>query len=733
MKIKHLRKIGNIIGIILTLNSCKSYTSATPKSIFQTKSKELLNIKSPTDTIVYENVSNSGTDVIVDFSQVAKDPIIKSKIGFARNVAEDAVADSIDSFLSPLGPGMFCSGIEFDHWFKFDGEGATNPALNETLQDPNDPNSRPIFTSNSPTVWLKNFQEKLKSYKIQVLHEIIGAPAQYQTTLMSKPAIHRAPTNINAAANFMSQWFSKEKHGADDALWSIWIEPGHTLQGVNKKFNVDGVKAFKDETDAEFSVRESAQRSLGVIDLANIYENYVMAAQTTKSDNYKFGLGAFLSADFEATKLTTEGEVFFAQSMKALKTKADNQKSTGKNLQLDFLSFHSFNGSLLSDLNHAKSSIGDKFPTVPFILTQYAPAILKATEGLPADLQPSVMQVVTSWLSDLDFFYTQSTIKNVCFSYWIGGNYGFLHINKNTGILESQHPYEAMKLISQIPATRRQIQNVLEVNPDNPKLGLHGWAASDDKRAQLFMWNDSATEISQNPKLFNIPKSILSSEYIKYTATLSINNPTPIISTYVGGPITIPAYSIVTLVYQIKNKTSQEERRLSLSGSKVLFSPFNYVRNQKACEPNDLLPGINLCYEDEGKDAQYDYARDILHLTMGKNTSSLSAQVNITNSPDSLFLNFYAYGINDESKSSGDIGLQLKLNDCLNGNIIKYSAKDLQYNDYIGNGASLKIDLKSLASKCNWDTSSKSITMDFYMNSINPHAQAKILFSDKIN
>jgi hypothetical protein len=187
------------------------------------------------------------------------------------------------------------------------------------------------------------------------------------------------------------------------------------------------------------------------------------------------------------------------------------------------------------------------------------------------------------------------------------------------------------------------------------------------------------------------------------------------------------------LVYQIKNKTSQEERRLSLSGSKVLFSPFNYVRNQKACEPNDLLPGINLCYEDEGKDAQYDYARDILHLTMGKNTSSLSAQVNITNSPDSLFLNFYAYGINDESKSSGDIGLQLKLNDCLNGNIIKYSAKDLQYNDYIGNGASLKIDLKSLASKCNWDTSSKSITMDFYMNSINPHAQAKILFSDKIN
>jgi hypothetical protein len=721
------------IALIVPFQNCTKFSAEEPV----TKSGP-----GPVDSGV-ELVPDDLPGVVADFSKVVAAPLLKSKVGFARNVSGEGLLGSVDTYLNELGPGMFCSAIDFDHYFKFDGSGSSNPALSEVLTDPNDPDSRPIETLDSPAAWLGDFQTALQKLNIKSMHEIAGAPAQFQETKIVKPAIHRPPTDLLAASKFMARWAASGKHKGP-VYWNIWLEPGHTLAGVNRKFDVNGDKTFPNESDAEFALRESQQRSVAVGALNDVYQNYYRAMRETANPDDVFGLSSFLAADFEPEKLTAESQIFFKGTFSEWFLRRDQERNLGRDLQTGFISFHSFNGKWAQTFSGARNVLETELQSSSFVLSQYSPGVLNFDQSLPADQRPTVMATVTSWLNDWDGFIQATDLEHVCFSYWIGGNYGFTHVDK-TGKLVSQLPFEAMKLYFETPVLRRYLRGVTAIERDetgtNSKLGVHGWASANSQRAAVFLWNDSSADISTPIHTFNVPSSIKNGLLTSKVYTLSDSMSEPAISTLTDNTIVVPAQGIAVLIIENAAEESLLKRRDALApvandlNQRVRFvgSTSENRRAEVACV-GAKLPGVDRCFESTRDFANYDQIRDVAYLGLGSAVTSASTTATFENLGTLLKINYQVFGTGVDVDKTGSLKLTVELLGCEDRKSVVLARRPEsgeRLESKIGTGETFVLNLVDLAGTCDWKSGPRRAKLGFTIGNLNAGAQAEVYVSGR--
>lgn len=164
---------------------------------------------SKSDNLELTTKSNSQS-IIVDFSKKYFFPALKSRVGFARAVSFQHLPESILHFENYMRPGMFCTEIDFDHNQK-NGEndlcnkGSTDGEPNWVLSKNSNlsvENGEAYACSNNvqwkglkdfnstsePNLWFQNLRYQLYQRRIKPLHQLIGAPQDYQMANIERPA-----------------------------------------------------------------------------------------------------------------------------------------------------------------------------------------------------------------------------------------------------------------------------------------------------------------------------------------------------------------------------------------------------------------------------------------------------------------------------------------------------------------------------------------------------------------
>jgi beta-galactosidase/beta-glucuronidase len=113
------------------------------------------------------------------------------------------------------------------------------------------------------------------------------------------------PTNLEKAASLMATWTRDGAH-MSPILWSVWNEPGHTLNQVNRYYDTAGNKSYPNETKDQYQQRKIAQRTLAVSLINNLYQAYYTSMHAKMYIYDKIGFGSFLAGDFMDDKVTEQ-------------------------------------------------------------------------------------------------------------------------------------------------------------------------------------------------------------------------------------------------------------------------------------------------------------------------------------------------------------------------------------------------------------------------------------------
>ena len=551
--------------------------------------------------------------ITADFSQVEYFPNLKSKIGFAANLRNVAIADA-GAFLDELGPGMMCGHIEFDHWFKWQADPV--PALSEQFETPGDLTTRPVVTNPRPGQWLTDYEQMLGDLDLSIFFQLSGAPAQFQVARTAKSAPHPAPTDPAAAAAFVGQWVADANHPYP-VRWSLWNEPGHELNAVERKMDVTGREIMAKESKPNLEARNRDQRNRAAEVITDLYALYRQAMAKTTGRYTTFGLSSFIAADFNGDKLTSDSDVFF-------KDVFDNLIANHPGTAVDFLSFNSFNGNWPNILSGARSVLAGKIATGPIILSQYAPRSLKVNEDGTASkavgaISATPLDVATDMMTDLAQMERATDLQHVCMAYWVSNQYGFLS-DKSAMVMRAR--YQVLRMFTQLPILRTRLDfgaSGLEAQ------GLHGLAGINSGTAAVMLWNSSANRLDIALDLSGLPAALTGAS--ARVTLMSEASDTPDTTPFTGD-LTLPPHGValVSLSAGGDDPLTRRHAVAAADGQTRFLATTSFTdRAPAACVANARLPKVTGCAANTGTYGFYDSVRSVAYL--GKGTGAAPARV----------------------------------------------------------------------------------------------------------
>lgn len=571
-----------------------------------------------------KNLQISQDVVRIDFQEVLYFPYLKSKIWFSRNIADVKWYDQ-SAFLDEIWPGIMCNNIEFDQWFKNPSD-LIHPAL-QTL--PNNPSLRPKILFSQPTDWLREYETMIGDKNISILLQLTWAPAQYQVLKASEATRHPTPTNIPASAALISDWTAWENHSYP-IKWSLWNEPGHTLNAIDRFEDSFGNKIYEGESKEAFELRQEIQKEWSAEIISEMYEQYEKKMRETIHPYSQFWLASFLGIDFSPHKLNKEGKIYFKYFIDAFEKIS--------NAPVDFLTFNSFWGWWVYELNGARNVLGTENKYGPIILTQYAPSLLKESEESEQKDTLDPMLVTLEMMKDIFQFERATDLQHVCLSYWFWKEFWILKQNKKDFSLEPNYSYQALKLFSKLPTTP------VRVDFQNSGLwekAVHIFAWINYAQAAVFFINESSESQDISLAFQNLPENFLSSpprlEILKKNALKyqsSEVNPSH---------FSLPPLSIALLSYDIPEKNNPLDRRNSLNdtSTKTRFLQTRSFTDRKIvpCQENEKNPWVELCAENTGSYGFYDSVRSIAYLWQWSGTSFPKVLNVYENLPQKIYIN----------------------------------------------------------------------------------------------
>lgn len=572
--------------------------------------------------------------VSADFSRVEYFPNLKSKIGFASNLKDSAITNT-GPFLNEIGPGLVCSNMEFDHWFKWGSEPV--PALSERHATSGDTSTRPVATDPQPTQWMWTHEQMLGDLNIGMLFQLTGAPAQFQVKQTGKAAPHPAPTDPEATAAFVGQWVAAENHPYP-VLWSLWNEPGHELASVDRRLDVTGKEIAAKESKSDFAVRDDNQRGKAALMIADLFARYQRYMAQTLSPYSRFGLSSFIAADFNDRKVTSGGNVFF-------KGVFDTLAASYPDTPVDFVSFNSFNDGWRISLSGTRAVLGNRSDIGPIILTQYAPKSIKLNEDGSAtratgktDATP--LQASADMLTDLAQMQRATDLQHACMSYWVGAQYGFLSDKRD---LVKRVRYEVIRLFSRLPILRTALDFG---GSDLQAQGLHGLAGINSGKAAVLLWNQGDATLTVALDLAGLPADLAANSGRASLTLITEQSDGPETTRYSGGDLTLPPHA-VALVEITGSAADPLERRnpISADDGKTRFLATRSFpdRVAAACGPNQALPKVKGCAANTGTYGFYDAVRGVGYLGMGSGKNPARVTASYQSLPSVLYAAVTAY------------------------------------------------------------------------------------------
>ena len=585
--------------------------------------------------------------VIADFGTVEFYPNLKSKFGLASNIKRTDIADA-GKFINELGPGLMCSNIEFDYFHK---AGGSNAALDQTYQRPGDTSSRPTALLGTPSAWLTKHESMLGALNVSQLYQLTGAPPQYLEA-QSNVNVHPAPTDVPAAARLIAAWTDASKHPYP-VLWSLWNEPGHTLL----EFAAEGdqtaptdhgaapiaeLKAAKKAAKAEKfggksgKLAAAAERTDAARTIVDIFAAYSAGMRPLMGPWSQFGLASFISPDFVPVQRGSDGKVFFDSVMDALDPA----------MQVDFVTFNSFNGFWPVILNGVRAVQGTKPDQGPVIFTQYAPKSLKENpDGSSAkggNSHATPMQVVLDMVNDLVQMTRATDVKHVCIDYWTGGENGLLDA-RGKGLVPTKR-YAALKMLMDLPAVRTRLDfgtTGLEAK------SVRGLAGRSHGKVGVLLWNEGAKPVTVPLVMQGLPASVKAGAAI--VTRLDDKRDSAETTAYDGGPIVLPAYGMALVEIAAADIDDPLLRRNSLGtdGIRTRFlQTLSFTdRLAASCKVGLALPKVDGCARNSGTYGFYDSVRSVAYLGMGTGKTNARVTATYDGLPEQIFVNIGIFAI----------------------------------------------------------------------------------------
>lgn len=614
------------------------------------------------------------TGAVADFSVVEYFPNLKSKIGLASNIRREELAEA-GRFIDELGPGLMCSNIEFDYWFKWPGEPMA--ALLQDFTVPGDATSRPAVLHGRPAEWLTDYERMLGEMNVAQLFQLTGAPAQFQPAEAQKPAIHPAPTDIDGAAALIGAWTAADRHPYP-VLWSLWNEPNHTLvawdgadatmptaapvaQDPAKSKAERKAERKQERKEARKEAREAEKEKEGkakhkaekaktprdaldeVLDesaavIADLFFSYSAAMRPHLHPRSRFGLASFIASNFHAEKVTGDGGIYFEEVVQDLRRGSDDAP-------IDFLTFNSFNGGWSVILNGVRAVMGEDASFGMIIFTQYAPEILKTNkDGEPskqAGTDATPMQAAVAMLQDLAQLERATDVQHVCLSYWIGGPYGLLQA-RNGGLVPTPR-YMALRMFMELPVMRTRLDlGVLEGR------GIGGLAGLDAGGAAVLLWNGSGSAVEVPLTLAGLPAAHQAGTV--RVSVLADGQAEPQEQDFAGGVVALPPHGVALVELAAPGVADPLARRHSLQppgdGPRTRFLQTTSFpdRVPDSCARGRSLPGVTGCGRNTGTYGFYDAVRSVAYLGQGAGGAVPRVTAAYGDLPDRVYVSARSFG-----------------------------------------------------------------------------------------
>lgn len=585
--------------------------------LFTTESVEAAQATPPTQ--------ETQSSVKLDFASVQYFPNLKSKIGIVSNLEKDSVLKA-EEYMQDLGPGLICSVLEFDHWFSFPGQ--TVPALLEKFKTDGDASTRPVATIDQPSPWMVDYSKRIGDADIPQLVQLVGAPAQYQVASEARPALHQPPTDLAAAADFMSSWTDSSKHPYP-ILWSLWNEPGHTISGVKPGQDESGAQVFPNESRADYLQRAANGRQIAADAFAAMYSAYNNAIRPRMGEYSKFGFASLLSTDFLPIGRTADGRNFFQAIMGDLTLQDPSTL-------IDFLSFNSYNGIYAVQILGSRALLAGSESTEPLIFTQYAPRSMNinvADESieLGASNKSTPLQIALYMLDDLSNIMRATDVRAMCLSYWLGAKFSFM--SAGDAKIVPQVRYQVLKMFMDLPVLRTTIDFG---STQLQQAGLRGLAGVNANRAAVLFWNEGASDLNVPISTVNLPRG--TSLDTGYLRVMSGQDLMPRTTLFDGRSITVPSQGVAMLSFDAADGQDPLERRKAL-GSARFLSANSIVRRVKAkCTTEIHVPGIPTCGATNGNFGFYDSVRSVAYLGKGIGGALPVLDVTYDNMPSEIYV-----------------------------------------------------------------------------------------------
>lgn len=611
------------------------------------------------------------TGAVANFAAVEYFPNLKSKIGLATNIRREELAKA-GRFIDELGPGLLCSNIEFDYWYKWPGESIA--ALSQDFTVPGDATSRPSVLRDRPTEWLTDYQRMLGDMNVAQLFQLTGAPAQFQPIEAKKPAIHPAPTDIDGAAALMGAWTAADRHPYP-VLWSLWNEPNHTIvawDGASATASAaetaadDGMitkeerkAARKEERRAERAAEKAKDGKTAklkpekvktprdalddVLDesavlIADLFASYSATMRPRMHPRARFGLASFIASNFHSEKVTSDAGVYFEEVVQELRRGFTDAP-------VDFLTFNSFNGGWSVILNGVRAVMGKDASFGMIIFTQYAPQILKTNVGgeptKRSGTDATPMQAAVEMLQDLAQLQRAADVQHVCLSYWIGGPYGLLQ-TRNGELLPAPR-YMALRMFMELPVMRTRLDlGVLDAK------GIGGLAGLDGARAAVLLWNGSDRAVTVPLTLTGLPAAHKAGP--ARVSVMADGQTEPQQQDFSGGIVALPPHGVALVEVTAPGVADPLARRHSLQAlgdeprPRFLQTASFPDRVPERCAPGRSLPGVTTCGRNTGTYGFYDAVRSVAYLGQGAGGAVPRVTAAYGNLPDEIYVSEQRFG-----------------------------------------------------------------------------------------
>jgi len=374
-------------------------------------------------------------NVVIKANAIDKVPYFKTKLGFARAVSLEKLPDTMKYF-DLAKPRAFCSEVDFD-----DVEDK-NFAL---LPDP-------FLTAEAvgripASDWLTRLLKELEKQKIDVYFQLIGAPKPFQPKVISRPAIHPTPTDITKSARLIGKWAETYLSINPSINWVVWNEPSHTLRG-----------------------RPTAQAA---DDMASIFNSYIRELGAL-SPYDSFGLAGFIAHALKPVK--GGGAMSFLERVFG---RLGSELGPEVSAKVNFIAVNNYYGSDEDLLIAVNSLLSDWRSHAPIIFTQFAPE--GVAEGKYIDNENLEAR---RYLTSLDRFSRDGSVKHVCMSFWAGGNKAFVKLGNGNAREQFRMKLFALAMYQKLPAWR------VEVVPDKQIKDSLVFAGVDQNRLGILLVND---------------------------------------------------------------------------------------------------------------------------------------------------------------------------------------------------------------------------------------------------